>query len=230
MTTVIAYDDRHTSQVGAGNFEKPDENSRESPAAMTRYPEDQKERTRRRIVRSAARSFRSKGYASSGVDSVMRGAGLTHGGFYAHFRSKQALFAEAVREAVRHSGEMIMPLLDAEEPAAWLCQFATAYLGPDHLRAVADGCPLPSLLPEIVRAPKAVRRAFHEAGTERVDLLVERFDALGAEKPRAEAFAMIAQLAGALAMARAMPDPEGADAILAASRDRCIERIMSFAR
>ncbi|MEM7203935.1 MAG: TetR/AcrR family transcriptional regulator [Planctomycetota bacterium] len=196
---------------------------------MPRYSPEHKTSTRRRIVRCAARLFRAKGYAGAGVEAVMRSAGLTHGGFYAHFRSKHALFAEAVRHAVLSSGATIEAGLDDAEPAAWLIEFVTRYLSDEHRRALRDGCPLPSLLAEVDRAPKTVKTAFLEAGQQRVASLAARYAALGAAEPEAEAMATFSALAGAMAMARAMPDAEDAERAMAATRERLIARVQEFA-
>lgn len=195
---------------------------------MTRYSPEHKTRTRRRIVRAAGRMFRAKGFASAGVDAVMKSAGLTHGGFYAHFRSKQALFAEAIRDAVLRSGSSLEEGLEDSEPREWLCAIVERYLSPEHLAGMRDGCPLPSLLSEIDRAPKAVKTAFHTAGMTRVESLARRFGAIGADDPEGEATSTFASLAGALAMARAMPDPEAAERIMGATRERLLERIRNM--
>ena len=192
---------------------------------MTRYPSEHKARTREKIVQAAARAFRSKGYANAGIDAVMRAAGLTHGGFYAHFRSKAVLFAEAVRHAVLRSAQRLDQEVASPDPGEWLTQFVGAYLSAEHLACRADGCPLPSLLSEIDRAPVAVRRAFAEAGTERVAVVASRFEALGWHDPTGEAVALFAALSGAMAMARAMPDRAAAMEILTAVRDRQLARI-----
>lgn len=192
---------------------------------MARYTQEHKQRTRSKIVRSAARLFRTKGYAAAGVDAVMRHAGLTHGGFYAHFRSKDALFAEAVREAVLGSGATINGMLEGLEPAAWLQGFVEIYLSQEHLKKVQAGCPLPSLLSEIDRAPKAVKSAFHESFERRIEVLAAQFQAIGAADPVGEARGLIAALSGALAMARAVPDAEAAEQVMAATRSRQLERI-----
>lgn len=196
---------------------------------MTRYPPQQKEKTKERIVRAAGRLFRAKGFQASGVDAVMKAVGLTHGGFYSHFRSKQALFAEAVRDAVLQSGEQIDAGLEGLDPEPWLVTFVEHYLSAEHLARPKDGCPLPSLLSEIDRAPKAVKSAFEEAGQERVASLAERYAALGAEDPAGEALATFSALAGAMAMARAMPTSEQAEGVMEATRSRLKATIAELA-
>src|SRR2546429_8988707 len=93
-----------------------------------RYPPGHKHRTHQRILDTAARLFRKRGYAATGVDAVMNSAGLTTGGVYAPFRSQQALLAEALELAFQRSPDHLRPRLPGREGPAWVGAPLTRYL------------------------------------------------------------------------------------------------------
>src|SRR2546421_5371935 len=97
-----------------------------------RYPPGHKQRTHERILDTAARLFRKHGYAATGVDAVMTSAGLTTGGFYAHFRSKKALLAEALELAFQRSRDHWRSRLQGREGPAWVRAHITSYLSPER--------------------------------------------------------------------------------------------------
>lgn len=104
-----------------------------------RYPEDHKQKTRRRIVEEAARLFRQDGVGATGLQPLMKALGLTHGGFYAHFKSKDDLVETALRHAAAQLDEITAPLAEAERPLALLIE---QYLSPRHRDNPGAGCPL----------------------------------------------------------------------------------------
>src|SRR5688500_18168079 len=117
-----------------------------------RYPPGHKEKTRERILDAAATVFRRLGYQWAGVDAVMKEAGLTAGGFYAHFPSKEALFAQTLPYAMGQTRTLVGPDFDQLAGSEWVRAVAERYLSPAHRRLVDKGCPLPALLPEVARA------------------------------------------------------------------------------
>lgn len=187
-----------------------------------RYPDEHKERTRRRILREARRLFRAHGYHGVGVDRIMAAAGLTHGGFYGHFDSKAALFGEALGE-----GHDLLERLRAR-PGRSRARLAAqglatlrAYLAPENRERVGRGCSMASLAADAARGPGAARTAFADAVRELADEL-----ARGLERPRPDdprALAALATAIGGLTLARAVGDPDLADAISKAST-RAVER------
>jgi TetR/AcrR family transcriptional repressor of nem operon len=190
-----------------------------------RYSARHKQKTHDRIVAKAARLFREEGYTRCGVDAVMRAARLTPGGFYAHFRDKDALLAEALGHCRTDAARFIASAIaDGQDPLmAWI----DAYLNPEHLAAPGTGCPLPTLAGEIARQPAKVRRVF----TKTVRAYIAT---LGALHPRRHgsrrsdaAIATIASLAGAVLLARAVDDPELSDRILRVVRDRSLPPVPS---
>ena len=177
-----------------------------------------KKRTRERILASAGRVFRRTGYAGSGVDAVMREAGLTHGGFYAHFRSKEALFAEAVARALGRTVELMEKDAGDREGMDWLRAAVRRYLSRTHLEAVEEGCPMPALVSELGRAGDAPREAFEARMLELLADVAEKMPP-GTGLDRADrALATVALCVGGVSMARAVKDPILADRILAACR------------
>ena len=170
------------------------------------------------ILDAAGRVFRRTGYAGSGVDAVMGEAGLTHGGFYAHFESKEALFAETVARALGRTAELMGSGPDDREGVAWLRAAVRRYLSHPHLRAVEEGCALPALVSELGRAGDAPREAFEEG---LLDLLAdagEKAPPGPGLDPQDRVLATVALCVGGLSLARAVKDPALSGRILAACR------------
>jgi len=176
-----------------------------------------KQLTHDRIVDVAARTIRRAGFGGVGVAEVMKEAGLTHGGFYAHFESRDALLCEALERAGRDSTEIVAQgraSRQARGASPWRA-FVEQYLSDQHLAGPEQGCPVAALLGEIPRQADAVA----EAAAQRVRTLVA---AVRAVLPRgtsaAVAGAVTGQLVGALQLARALGDNAEGRAVLAAAR------------
>lgn len=184
-----------------------------------RYGREHKAQSRIRIVQSAAREIRIKGPEKVGVAEVMASAGLTHGAFYAHFPSKDVLVAEAIDamfSETRRSTQALDHALadkDADLRAAFKA-FVSSYLSTDHRDAPERGCPLPCLSADMARAQGAASARFTD-GVERlsgrIGTVLER---LGVAEPGAEANAVLAQMAGAIGLARAVGSAALSDSIL----------------
>lgn len=177
-----------------------------------------KQRTRERILDAAGRVFRRTGYAGSGVDAVMAEAGLTHGGFYAHFSSKEALFAETVARALGRTAELMGSGPDDREGVAWLRAAVRRYLSRPHLRAVEEGCAMPALVSELGRAGDAPRETFEERLLELLADAEKKAPPGPGLDPSDRLLATVALCVGGLSLARAVNDPALADRILAACR------------
>lgn len=185
------------------------------------YPADHKPRVRRKIVRAAAALFGEHGFRATSVQRVMRTVGLTHGGFYAHFKDKSALFAAALEAAFDDArANLLSRGLDDVRGVEWLMRAQRRYLTMAHRASPANGCAIPSLAAEAAQADPSVRAAF-EAGMQSViAAMSERLAAdgqLDATQARAEAIRRLALWSGALSMARAA-DEEFAAEILEAAR------------
>lgn len=175
-----------------------------------RMSAEEKEKSHARIVESAARLFRERGLEGASVADVMKDAGMTHGGFYKHFDSKEALIEAALASAF---SEFVSRLSqdDAEEA---LAAFRTLYLSRDHMTHPAMGCPVAALGTEVARGSALLKRSFG-AGVRRVidALAAGRRESVAAR--RAAALREFSQLVGAMVIARAS-DPELAAEVLAA--------------
>jgi TetR/AcrR family transcriptional repressor of nem operon len=186
--------------------------------AAMRYPPDQKEKTRQRILDAAAAVFRRLGYRGAGVDAVMREAGLTAGGFYAQFPSKEALFAETLPHAMGQTRTLIGPDFDELAGQEWVRAVAARYLSPAHRRLVDRGCPLPALLPEVARAAEPSKQAFEAVLRQVASNIAAHVPPTAGGSTSDQALALLALLVGGMTLARAVADESLSDRILAACR------------
>jgi TetR/AcrR family transcriptional repressor of nem operon len=191
------------------------------------YSKQHKQETRERILQTAAHALREAGLHGIGIGELMAQAGLTHGGFYAHFPSKDALLAEACARGMAESGERLFAEAATEPPPAGLSRIIRAYLSRAHRDTPATGCVLPALAADVARAPREVRTAF----TDGLRQYLERLEALipvGHEPGDAqterdatrmdEALVLLSGMVGALLLARAVDDAMLSDRLLASSR------------
>jgi TetR/AcrR family transcriptional repressor of nem operon len=183
-----------------------------------RYPAGHKERTHRRIVASAARRFREKGYRGAGVDDVMAASGLTAGAFYAHFPSKEALLAETLELSLRQTRERLLLGLESQSGVEWLLELVRRYLSRSHRDAPADGCALPALSPDVARQGPAPRATLERHLVGLVDELALKTPAGPGLSPRERLLATLALGAGGLMLARAVEDESLSNEILRACR------------
>jgi AcrR family transcriptional regulator len=188
---------------------------------MARYAQGHKEESRARIVDAAGRGFRRLGYGGIGVDGLAREAGVTHGAFYGHFRSKAEAFGAAVVAGLRDLRQG-MEALRAEHGAGWLSLFAGFYMGHKRTCDLADACTLPSLSAEIERADPASRAAY-EAELRRVMEALAAGLPEGTEVEReARAWVLLSLLAGGVTLARAVPSQATGEQIAAAVRNAAL--------
>jgi TetR/AcrR family transcriptional repressor of nem operon len=178
-----------------------------------RYEKGHKEATRRHIVETAAARFRRDGIDSVGLADLMSEAGLTHGGFYSHFASKEDLVREAVGEAAKHSRENFARRIEEGGLEAWI----RGYMRTAHRDHPERGCIVATLAPELARRPKSTR-TFFTKNLGKVGSAIESHlpDSLPAPLRRKTAIGIFATLVGALQMARVVNDPKLSDEILEA--------------
>ncbi|MBN8816376.1 MAG: TetR/AcrR family transcriptional regulator [Sphingomonas sp.] len=188
-----------------------------------RYSGDHKAKTRERVLREAARELRAKGRDNVSVARVMERAGLTHGGFYAHFSSKDDLVAEAVATMFDDARARLAATTD-DEPRRALRAYIDFYLSAAHRDNRERGCPLPALSGDLARADPAARERFGAGVKGLSDRLAQLLRAIGSAAPDAEASAMLAQMVGAVALSRAVADSAQSDAILADARADLVAR------
>src|SRR5215212_7176167 len=166
-----------------------------------RYPKDQKQATRQRILEAAGRRFKQDGIDGAGVAAVMSDAGLTNGAFYAHFASKEDLVAHVLAEQLRAQRQAF----DARpSDRAGLEAFIRAYLSPEHRDQCADGCPAAALLDEIVRRPTATRQVFTDELMGVIDDIASRLDPTNTEAAQTDALTVFGLMVGTLQLARAL--------------------------
>ncbi|MDB5325987.1 MAG: TetR/AcrR family transcriptional regulator [Phycisphaerales bacterium] len=182
-----------------------------------RYTADHKKQTHDRIVAEAAQLFRAEGYRGMGVDAVMAAVGLTAGGFYSHFKNKDALLAEVLTYLATSKGVQLLPAGGAKssKPSADpLGDWLAAYLSTHHRDSPHCGCALPTLAGEVPRQPMAVRKAFTAALRSNLDALASLISDGSLAHRTDTAIAVLASAAGAMLMARAVDDPAFSDHIL----------------
>jgi TetR/AcrR family transcriptional repressor of nem operon len=190
-----------------------------------RYPADQKQRTSTRILKAASGLFCSRGYDATGIDAVMASANLTAGAFYAHFRSKENLFAKSLESAFFQSGAQWSHRLENLEGRDWVRKFAAAYLSKTHRDNPELGCPMPALAPEIGRIGGPSRAVFEERLRGLIEMIGQHLDPDSPYSSRA--IPAIAMCVGGLMLARAVDDPILSDQILSTCRVAVVEQSAS---
>lgn len=177
-----------------------------------------KDRTRARIIETAARAFRERGVEPVGIAEVMHEAGLTHGGFYAHFPNKETLVAEAAVLGLAESRREFVSEAAEANPQAPLVEIIRRYVSRYHRDHPAEGCALPTLTAEVAREPDAVRHAFTTALEEFITQLMEYMPGTTPEEQHDAALVLAAGMAGAVALSRAVDDSSLSDRLLLAAR------------
>lgn len=182
-----------------------------------RYSETHKQETRRKVLKAAAASVRAKGPEGVSVAEVMADAGLTHGGFYAHFPNKEALVAAAIEEAFGQSARRFGRMTEGLTPAESLATFVDSYVTLEHRAHPERGCPVAGLSSELPRQGPPVRDAYERG----VRSMIGRIAGwLPDRLPDREGLAasLVAEMAGSVALSRAIADDAEAERLLAASR------------
>jgi TetR/AcrR family transcriptional regulator, transcriptional repressor for nem operon len=183
-----------------------------------RYSPEHKAQNHESILAVAARSFRERGGESSGIGAVMRKVGLTKGGFYRHFQSKDDLFVEAVARALDETGRGMVQVAKSAPEGQALRAIIERYLSAGHANSPGTGCVRAALGPELARKPVAVRRrieALLEAYRER---LLPFMPGQTREEKLAKIRLLFSSMAGVLMMARVVSTPESREQILMEAR------------
>jgi AcrR family transcriptional regulator len=167
-----------------------------------------KERTHERIVEAAARAIRRSGFNGTSVADIMKEAGLTHGGFYAHFDSREAMLAEAIDRAGAETLAYLERVAASVPPERALQAMKEAYLSEAHSERVETGCGAAALVSEMPRQAPEVRRAATRRIKELIDLVARQSPDWGKPGAHENALITIATLVGTLALARAVDDPK----------------------
>ena len=170
---------------------------------VMRKSREEAAQTRKRIVTAASGEFRKHGIVATGLNDLMSAAGLTHGGFYKHFESKDQLVAEACAEAVKTA---ILERLGAA--ASEGAGAAAAYLSTGHRDNPATGCPLSAIGSELARSDEQTRAAATAGFLKLVEIMAGQFGKLPPATARRRALVAVSTMIGALTMSRIVTDPE----------------------
>jgi TetR/AcrR family transcriptional repressor of nem operon len=189
-----------------------------------RYSREHKLETHARIVKKASVRLREKGAHGIGVADLMKDAGLTHGGFYAHFDSREALVVEAFAYAMDRSTERWRKLAEQTPPDKRLSAIVDAYLSPVHRDDPGHGCAVPALGAEIARESPKTRKAFSGKLEQLVDVIAAQIPDVPRKAARKQALAALATMMGTVVLARVAGNGEFSDEILAAGRDAALDR------
>ena len=192
-----------------------------------RYDVEHKERTRLRLLTEAAIMLREEGPHGLSVVTLMKRQGLTHGGFYAHFSSKDDLIAQAIDVMFERTCERFRTCTRGLRPDAALVSYIHYYLSPAHYNKPGQGCAIPSTSGDVARMGPQARRRFEVGVTQLQHLVAAQFEMLAYAQDEAmsQAAALIAEMAGAVAMARAVKSPLMARHICASAQDAILTRL-----
>jgi TetR/AcrR family transcriptional repressor of nem operon len=190
-----------------------------------RYAETHRDETHRKLLKVAAAELRDKGPDRLGVAEVMKTAGLTHGGFYAHFKSKDALLSETLEEIFAQSQRRVDRMLDGLPPKHALATYIDFYVSTRHRDDPSNGCPITALNSDLPRQSRKFRSTF-ESGVNRLsDLLARLIDDAHVADAKRIAPAILAAMAGAVALSRTISDPQLSDDLLASTREGIKSRL-----
>jgi TetR/AcrR family transcriptional regulator, transcriptional repressor for nem operon len=189
-----------------------------------RVSKEKAAQNRQRILISAARLFREQGIAATGVDSITQDAGLTHGGLYSQFGSKEAIAAEAIRFALERGQRVWQRSLERNPGKRALPAIVGSYLSRAHRDAPGTGCVVAALGTDIARQPRRVRQAFTEEIKDDLEFLSSLMANGDSSRGYEDAIVAFATMIGALILARAVDDKPLSDLILKSTAERVIKR------
>jgi len=195
-----------------------------------RYSREHKLQTHARIVKKASVQLREKGAHGVGVADLMKDAGLTHGGFYAHFDSREALVIEAFAHAMDRGNERWRKLAERTAPDKRLAAIVDSYLTKAHRDDPGNGCAIPTLGAEIARESPKARKAFAARLEQMIEMLADQIPELPRKAARKQAMAAIATMMGTVVLSRIAGTGDFSDEILGAGRDAVLGRAAAAKR
>ena len=185
-----------------------------------RYPDSHKEETRARVVKAAAAAVRAKGPDGVGVAEIMKEVGLTHGGFYAHFPSKEALVAAALGEAFEQGRRRFGRITGERAGLEAFAAFVDSYVTMDHRAFPERGCPIATIASDLPRQGAAVREVFDAGVAGLISRIAGWLPGEDAQERQDLAGSLVAEMAGAVSLSRAVSNDEMAARFLEQSRRR----------
>ena len=189
-----------------------------------RYSREHKQETHERIVKKASVRLREKGAHGIGVADLMKEAGRTHGGFYAHFDSREALVVEAFAYAMDRSTERWRKVAEQTPPDKRLATIVENYLTPVHRDDPGNGCAVPALGAEIARESPKTRKAFAAKLEQMIDMMADQVPDVPPKAARKQAMATLATMIGTLVLSRIAGTGEFSGEILGAGREAVLGR------
>ena len=188
-----------------------------------RYDPHHKARTRGRIVRNASRQLRAKGLNGPAVSTLMKASGLTHGGFYRHFRSRDDLVVEAIEESLQDLRATLIAAAQKAEPGEGWKAMVKSYLALERCDHAEEGCPIAALAPDMARTRPVLKQRISAAILKLREKLLPFMPGRNDEEKSANFLAIFSSMVGAIAIARTMPDPAVRQRILNSVRDHLLE-------
>ncbi len=190
-----------------------------------RYAGTHKEETHKKVLRAASAMLREKGPDRLTVPEVMAAVGLTHGGFYAHFKSKDDLIAESILDTFARSGARTRKMVEGMPPQHALATFIDFYVSANHRDVPTRGCPIVLLTSDMPRQSKKVKAAFEGGVKTLTGFLAGYIAASGHDEPEKVAATILSAMAGAVALSRAVSDRALSDDLLQSARSNIKARL-----
>jgi len=190
-----------------------------------RYTPQHKAQTHSRIVKHASRQFRSRGLSGAGVAEVMHASGLTVGGFYKHFRSKDNLLVEAIEESLKDVRQKLLPRDKAVPVEEGWKEFVTGYLSMKHCEHPEQGCPLAALAGDISRAKPSLKKDVAALFKQHRGAIMAFVPGRNIAEKETNFIVAMAAMSGAISFARTMVDPEVRQNILDTVRDHLLSSL-----
>ncbi len=190
-----------------------------------RYDAEHKQRTRARVLKEASAAIRVDGPDRIGVAAIMARAGLTHGGFYAHFASKDELLVAAITQMFDEACAWFEELARDKPPAEGLGAYVGFYLSRHHRDHREESCPIASMAADLPRLGQAAREAFERGAARLTTLIAAQLQAMGRNNAGVLAVSLLSEMVGAVVLARSIADADHSTAILRASRQTIGERL-----
>ena len=184
-----------------------------------RYPPEHKAEVRQKILNDASRRVRAEGLTGAGVAAVMRDTGLTHGGFYKHFESKEELLLESVREAFREFADKLIVVAEQSRSETPWKAIVKAYLSLEHCHHLEQGCPLSALAPEIARVDTGMRGQILTELVKYKDRMVPFMPGRQTQEKERNFFVIFSTMIGAIEIARMLPDRAAQERVLSSTRE-----------
>ena len=184
-----------------------------------RYRPEHKVEIHQKIVKDASRRVRAEGITGAAVSTVMRDAGLTHGGFYKHFGNKDELLMESLSEAFREIADGLAQAAKESQPGTAWKAILKAYLSPEHCEHSECGCPLAALAPELARADTAMKTQILGELTKYKSRMLPFMPGRRTADKESAFFSIFSTMIGATEIARILPEPTMREKVLASARD-----------